>query len=199
MGYLSMAGLGGQRLSPQMLSSTSSCGNSDRWKWVAADLVCQSTLSLRFTTSVASVFGAFCTKLISWCLEIISVFSWFYTYVAFRFFSWQPWWWGSVRVAPGLYCVSRWGSYQSWEGDWAISTCSGFCASSSIHTEKLFLWDQNQHVEHCRCCRSCCSTQLLVWPLGSDWSAGGSRSFVVSGRSREEGRQARIHRSNGLV
>ena len=65
---------------------------------------------------------------------------------------------------------------------WGSTMCSGFCASSSIHTEK----DRNQHVEYCRCCRRCYSTQLPVWPLGSDWSGGwprDGRSQILSGES----------------
>ena len=46
---------------------------------------------------------------------------------------------GSLRVASRLYCVSRWHSYQSCEDEWGSNMCAGFCASSSVHTEKLFL------------------------------------------------------------
>ena len=107
MGYLSLAGLRGQKLSSQTLRSTRSSANSDRWKWVAADLVCQLTASLRSVAGVASILGRFRTKLASWCFKVFSVFSWFYTYVAFRSFSWQHWLWG-VRQSciPSLFGLS---------------------------------------------------------------------------------------------
>ena len=54
--------------------------------------------------------------------------------------------------------------------------CAGFCASSSVHTEKLLFRDWDQHAEHCRYCRRCCLEQFEVWPLGSSWCISWPRS-----------------------
>ena len=42
-----------------------------------------------FSTSLASVLGGICTKLVIWCFKIISMFSWFNTCAVLRLFSWQ--------------------------------------------------------------------------------------------------------------
>ena len=94
---------------------------------------------------------------------------------------------GSLRVASPLYCVSRWNCNRPWESEGGSSMCAGLCASSSIHTEKPFLWDWNRHIEHCRWCRKRCSAQIRYWPLGSNWGRGWprySRFLVVSEKSR---------------
>ena len=86
---LSLAGLGGQTLNMQRLNSIVPSADSYSWKRFAKCLVCQSTASLRPPTSLGSVLGGICTKLVLWCLKIISMFSWVNTCVAFRSLSWQ--------------------------------------------------------------------------------------------------------------
>ena len=89
LGCVNLSGLGVQKLNLKRLISTLSSANSDRWKRVAIGLACQSIASLRSATSLASVLGGVCTKLVLWCSEIISMFSWFNTCVAIRSSSWQ--------------------------------------------------------------------------------------------------------------
>ena len=163
MGYLNFAGLGCQRLSLQNLCSIRSSANSDRWKWVARKLV----------TSLASVLGGNCTKLVLWCFKFFSMCSHDLTHVLLSALpvdsiSCE----GFSRVASRLYCVVEWGCTRPWESEGGSMLCAGFCASSSIHTENFFFWDCDQHVKHCRYCRGSFSTQFWVWPLESKWCRG---------------------------
>ena len=89
MGRLNSAGLRGQKLDLQRLNSTLSSASSFRWKRVAIGLVCKSIASLHSASSLVSILGGIYTKLVFWCFEIISKFSWFNTCVAFRSFNWQ--------------------------------------------------------------------------------------------------------------
>ena len=91
MGCLKLAGLRGQKLNLQRLTSTLSSESSDRWNEVALGLVCQSIASLRFAASLASVLGGNCTKLVLWSFNYygISMLSRLNTCVAFRSFNWQ--------------------------------------------------------------------------------------------------------------
>ena len=176
MGYLNLVGLRFQKLVVQRLHFTRSSANSDRWKWVAIDPVCQSTASLRSATSLASIFGGNCKELVLWCFKTIWMLSWFKTCLlsglSFNSISGEV----SLRVASRLYCFAGWGCNRPWKSGGGISMRAEFCASSSIHTEKLFSWDWDQHVKHCRCCHSCCSTKFWVWSLESNWCRGWPRN-----------------------
>ena len=93
---------------------------------------------------------------------------------------------GSVGVAFLFYCGFRWSCNGPSKSEGGSRICPGFCASSSIHPEKFLIWDWDWHIEHCRCCRRCCSIQLRVWPMESNWSGGwprDSQCYIVSGES----------------
>ena len=55
----------------------------------------------------------------------------------------------------------------------AVACVQDFVRHRLFTQRNFFNW--NQHVEDCRCCRRCCSAQLLVWLLESNWIGGWPR------------------------
>ena len=69
MGFLILAGSGGRKWNLRRLHSILSSASSDKSKQAAIDLGCRSTACLPFVTSLVSVLGGICTKLVLCALK----------------------------------------------------------------------------------------------------------------------------------
>ena len=69
MGCFSSDELGGQKSNLQRLHSTLLSASSYKWNQVALGLVCQLIAFLHSATSLGSVLGGICTKLVQWCFK----------------------------------------------------------------------------------------------------------------------------------
>ena len=58
----------------------------------------------------------------------------------------------------------------------AVACVQDFLRHPLSTQTKLFLRDWDQHAEHCRYCRRCCSEQFKVWSLRSNWCRGWPRN-----------------------
>ena len=175
-GLLELGWVRGSKVAPAKAEFHSFfCVSSDKWKQTAIDPVRRSTACLPFAVSPVSVLGGICTKLVLLCFKVISIFSWSNTSAALDLpvdsISGE----GSCRAASPLYC--RWMglplTMRRWTGQWRV--CRILCVIPCLHRE-AFLWDWDQHAEHCCHCRRCCSKQCYVWPLGSFWCRSWPRS-----------------------
>ena len=155
-GLLELGCVRGRRWKLQRLKSTFLYASSDRWRQAAIDLVCRSVACLPSAISLVSVLGGNCTKLVLLCFSIISIISWSNTCGALGLSVDSISGEGSFRITSRIYCFARWGCDWTWPSERGSGVCAGFCASPFIHTEKLFLWDWDQHAEYCcHCCRCC--------------------------------------------